>query len=343
MTPNERSRRRISAQWLVASRSTSIAGTARHLLALQAQDLPASRWALGMRTPGATVADVEAAYRSRAIVRAWPLRGTLHAVAAEDLGWLTRITADRLIAGSVRRATELGLDAKQLAVARDVIDRVLVAPMSRDEIYAAFTRAKLDPSAQRGYHLLWNLATRGVICLAGDAYVRCDTWIAAPRALDPDEALGELARRYFRGHGPATRRDLQRWAKLSAAETARAIAVATRDLASHGEHYFDEASAPAADATLALPGFDELILGYDDRTCTLPAAHAAKIVPGGNGIFKATLVENGVAIGTWSRTVRGPKLALAIELFRARAKPSAAAIAAVERYAAFVELAPSWG
>ena len=63
-------------------------GVVAHHLAMQAQDFPASRWAVGSRLPESTEADVLAAYDARTIVRSWPMRGTVHAVAAEDLPWM---------------------------------------------------------------------------------------------------------------------------------------------------------------------------------------------------------------------------------------------------------------
>lgn len=53
-----------------------------------------------------------------------------------------------------------------------------------------------------------------------------------------------------------------------------------------------------------LPGFDEYLLGYGDRTAALAPEHSEAIVPGGNGVFKPTIVVDGEVVGTWRRTVR---------------------------------------
>src|SRR5690349_13483093 len=65
--------------------------------AVQAQDYLGSLWAIGLRTRDATEAGVEAAEARRAIVRTWPMRGTLHFVAADDARWITRLLAPRII------------------------------------------------------------------------------------------------------------------------------------------------------------------------------------------------------------------------------------------------------
>ncbi|HEY0253202.1 MAG TPA: crosslink repair DNA glycosylase YcaQ family protein, partial [Kofleriaceae bacterium] len=102
--------RRVAAQWLVGSAATSVVEVARHMLAVQAQDFAGSKWALGIRAPGTTVADVDAAFAAREIVRAWPMRGTLHVTLAEDLGWLTSLLAPRVVAGAQKRHALLGFD-----------------------------------------------------------------------------------------------------------------------------------------------------------------------------------------------------------------------------------------
>ncbi|MEU4694724.1 winged helix DNA-binding domain-containing protein [Actinoplanes sp. NPDC023714] len=53
----------------------------------------------------------------------------------------------------------------------------------------------------------------------------------------------------------------------------------------------------------ALPGFDEYMLGYKDRSLMASADQLAKIIPGGNGVFQSTLVEDGKVVATWKRTV----------------------------------------
>ena len=40
-----------------------------------------------------------------------------------------------------------------------------------------------------------------------------------------------------------------------------------------------------------LPGFDKFVLGYQDRRAALPAEFADRIVPGGNGMFRPTVVS----------------------------------------------------
>jgi hypothetical protein len=56
----------------------------RWLGAVQAQDYFGALWAVGLRLQNATEADVEQAITAKAIVRTWPMRGTLHFPASQD-------------------------------------------------------------------------------------------------------------------------------------------------------------------------------------------------------------------------------------------------------------------
>ncbi len=142
--------------------------------------------------------------------------------------------------------------------------------------------------------------------------------VPRPRRLEREEALGELAWRYFRSHGPATVRDLVRWGHLMAADARAGLAVARPRLASVDvdgvEHLMDPETPELLDScrreargVFLLPGFDEIILGYHDRRCLLAPEHAGRIVPGANGMFRPTVVSDGQVVGTWKHAGRGAK------------------------------------
>lgn len=146
--------------------------------------------------------------------------------------------------------------------------------------------------------------------------------MARPRRLDHDEALGELALRYFRSHGPARAADLARWSGLTMGDVRRGAVIcgeelATLELDGVTYHFDPESDGLVAGATRVhlLPGFDEYLLGYGDRTAALAREHSEMIVPGGNGIFKPTIVVDGEVVGTWSRIVRTREIVLEVVPF----------------------------
>ena len=308
-------RLRLAAQLLGAQRAASPVEAVRWMLALQAQDLAGVKWSVGLRATGATQSDVEAALDAGEIVRSWPMRGTLHLVAAEDLPWMLELTTSRAIASAARRRTALGITDPEIERAREIAIGALSGARSlgRSALLGTITAGGVSTAGQRGYHLLWYLAQTGTLVMGGDdgrgqTFALLDEWVSEPLRLEPDEALGELARRYFASHGPATVADLVRWSGLTVRHVRRGLEVAGAALVRievEGVAYHlapETLSAPLpAPGVLLLPGFDEYVLGYRDRSAALASEHADVVVPGGNGMFKATIVVDGEVVGTWSR------------------------------------------
>jgi hypothetical protein len=284
------------------------------MLAMQAQDFTGVKWSVALRTTDATEADVEAACDAGEIVRSWPMRGTLHLVAAEDLPWMLELTAPRALASAAQRRAVLGITEAEAEHARDLAVASLPgrSTLTRAALLSAIEAGGVATSGQRGYHLLWYLAQTGTLVLGPTSggqqtFARLESWIGEPRRLDRDEALGELASRYFASHGPAAVDDLTRWSGLTARDVRRGIAVAGRTLRAlelGGRELLVAAAAENVEepaGVLLLPGFDEYMLGYRDRSAMLAPEHSQAIVPGNNGMFKATVVLDGEVVGTWAR------------------------------------------
>ena len=101
---------RLAAQRLAGERHPTVAAAVRTMTALQGQDLPGVLCSAALRTDGGSLTGVRAAMDAGEVVRSWPMRGTLHLVAAEDLGWMIAIGAPRVATSAARRQGELGLD-----------------------------------------------------------------------------------------------------------------------------------------------------------------------------------------------------------------------------------------
>src|SRR5215213_11040938 len=115
MKTSEVARLRLHNQCIGGARFKNPAEAVRWFGAVQAQDYLGSLWALGLRLPGATEASVERAVAERSIVRTWPLRGTLHFVAAEDVRWMLGLLGARTVARAAPRYRQLGLDEATFA------------------------------------------------------------------------------------------------------------------------------------------------------------------------------------------------------------------------------------
>jgi hypothetical protein len=316
---------RLVAQRLAGPAQPTAADAVRGLTAVQAQDYPGALTSVALRTAGRRRPDVEAALDAGEVVRSWPMRGTLHLVAADDLPWLLELLAPRILAGAGGRRERLGLTEVDIEGARAAAIAVLGGGrrLRRDALLAAFAGAGVDVSGQRGYHLLWYLAQTGLLCLgpteAGQQlFVLLDEWVPIRFRRERAEALAELALRYFTGHGPATVKDLARWAGLPLGDARIGLATARPELAAVEVDGVEYLQAPDTADLLAavrdhargvflLPGFDEFVLGYGDRSAVLDPEFAERIVPGGNGMFRPTVVSDGRIVGTWAWTGRGER------------------------------------
>lgn len=287
------------------------------MTAMQGQDLPGVLWSIGQRSPGTDVSQVRAAFTSGELVRSWPLRGTLHVMAAEDLRWVLALTGERALKMGAGTERQLGLDAATFEAAGRVAVHELEGGRrsSRGDLFAALERAGVSTQGQRGVHLLWHLAVSGLIVLGPfdgteQLVVLTEEWIPQRRVLTADAALRELLLRYLTARGPATVADFAWWAKLPVTAVRRAreeLGDMLTELSCDGQSSWAVTSVLEEGANLALrqvlmlPGFDEFLLGYSDRSAALAAHHAPLTVPGGNGVFKPTVVVGGRVVGLWSR------------------------------------------
>jgi len=318
MTAGALRRRRCAAQLLAGPSARAPQAAVAHLLAVQAQDLRAARLALRARGAAARAADVDAALSDeRSLVVTWLLRSTLHLVAAEDLAWLHALSAPVGAASSRRRLGQLGVSEAAAERAVATIERRLAdeGPLTRPQLAERLAAAGLPAEGQAVPHLLGLAARRGSIVLGpagGQAFVLVRDWLGEPaRAADRGVALAELARRYLRGHGPATAADLAAWSGLALGDARAGLAAIARELAATGAGLVDLAGRDAPPERLPprlLPAFDPYLLGWRDRTFAVDPAHARRVHPGG-GILRATAVANGRAVATW--TAPGGVVALA--------------------------------
>jgi hypothetical protein len=319
--------------------------------ALQAQDYVGTLWAIGLRMTGAIEQRIEQAIAERTIVRTWPMRGTLHFVAANDVRWMLALLAPREMASSAGRSRQLDLDAATFARSKEVFAEALQGgkQLTRDEMLQALEQAGIAMTDQRGYHLLVRSAQDGLICFGSrrgkqPTFVLLDEWIPPTQPLARDEALAELTRRYFSGHGPATAQDLMRWAGLTAAEVKRGLEATANELIREtiaNRVYWMPSRAPAPtsgmESVYLLPGFDEYVLGYGDRSAVLDQAYARRICPGDNGMFIPTLVIGGEVTGTWKRTLKKRAVVIEVTPFRPLAPAETQMLSvAADRYGEFL-------
>lgn len=284
---------------------------------VQAQDYLGALWAVGLRLPGASQDEVEQAIADRKFVRTWPARGTLHFVAAQDVRWMLALTASRNILHTAGRYRQLRLEQADFDRSREIIARALQGGnrLPRAALYRALEEAGVSTDGQRGIHILGRLAQEGLICFGPrqgktHVFVLLEEWLHPAEVLPHDQALAELARRYFTSHGPATAQDFAWWSGLPVAEARASLEMARSQLAQEetdGQTYWLPRSAPGKreppGSAHLLPGFDEYLVGYRERSAVLDPLYVLSTNAGG-GMLNPTIVIDGKVVGTWKRVLK---------------------------------------
>ncbi len=323
-------RDRAHSQLLHRPPGASPVGVVAHLLAVQAQDPRSARLAVRSRSNGLLATDIDRELSlNRALVVGWLLRGTLHMVCAEDYGWLLGLTAPGRRAQSLRRLAQEGLAPAEIRRAVQIIERSLAAdgPLTRDALADRVAAADIRAAGQAIVHMIMLTALRGTLIPAATSsdhhsFALTDDWLGTRPAahLDGearDAALGELARRYLEGHGPARDTDLARWAGLGLRDARRGLALIASELADLPGGLLGLRDSPPADAPLGpvlLPSYDPYLLGWEDRSFAVSPANAKLVHPGG-GVLRAVVCVDGLALGTWTARRHKSGLTVAIAPF----------------------------
>jgi Winged helix DNA-binding domain len=302
---------RFSAQLLAGEPARSPVEVAGRLLAIQGQDARGARLAIRARTAGLTAADVDRALTDdRSLLITWLNRGTLHLVRSEDYWWLHRLTAKpQFQIGCLRILARLNVSAHAADTGVGILEQALLADGPLTGAQAAERLVAAGLTADRGAALhtlilanLRGIAVRGPMIGAQQAYVHVRDWLGKPSPEpEPEVALGWLARRYLAGHGPASDRDLARWAGLPLGQVRRGLAVIASELRERPDGLAELASARCDESSLPPPrllgAFDPVLLGWTSREPILGDYQGIVTV---NGLFRAFALVDGRAAGIWT-------------------------------------------
>ena len=351
MTPREVASRRLVSQRLVGAKSRTPREVVRRLAAVQAQDYAGAKWAVAQRMLDATDAVIERAFARGAILRTHVLRPTWHFVTPADIRWLLSLTAPRVHAANASMYRRLSLDAATFSRSNAALAAALQAGrhLTRDELRRALARAGVAAEgALRMTYLMMRAELDGVVCSGPRrakqfTYALLEERVGPAKALERDEALAELARRFFASRGPATVHDFAKWSGLTLADARRGLGDVSRDFEHETldgtAHWFAAAARPerkrSATAHL-LSIYDEYLSGYRDRSAVVSPTIAARDAAMGNALTSIVVVD-GRIVGTWRRSVKTGGVAVKVELFGRLTQAQRGAVAtAVRRYGAFL-------
>ncbi len=340
---------RIQPQGLAGPPFATPAEVVAWLGAVQAQEYPGGKWALGLRMQAATDCLVDQAYKDGAILRTHVLRPTWHFVTPADIRWMLEMTAPRVNAGNAYMYRQQKLDEQLFDRSSTVIAGALQGGryLTRAELGMVLTEARIAAEGIRLGYIIMRAELGALICsgpMRGKQFTYALLEERAPQAkqLPHDEALAELTHRYFRGHGPATVRDFSWWSGLTVSEAKSGLELAAADL-SHQEidgqaYWFSEEILPAgqpAPTAFLLPTYDEILVGYDafnkNRLGHLDASEGY--------VFNASIMVNGRVVGRWKRILKKDRVEIDVIPFNHLASADLEAIRqAAEQYAQFLGL-----
>ena len=357
MKRSDIARLRLDNQRLSRPSFTNPAEVARWFGAIQSQDLPGSLYAIGVRMRHATEALVERSLAAGSIVRSWPMRRTIHCMAAEDARWMIRTLAPRGIARMKPYHRQMRITDDDLYRTGKVLESALArTQLTRPELYQRINDAGVSTATPgvptRGLHLLVHWAQAGLICIAArrdkqPTFALLEEWTPRGRDLSGDDALAELASIYMRAHAPATTKDFAWRTGLTVTEAKRALLLVGDLLKSvrvEGVEYWLMRDTPAPPSgrlpLLLLPAFDEYTVAYADRSIAVEPSLLPSI---SNGLAANILIKGRIA-GTWKRTLLSDgTLAVSPSPLRVLNRHEQTELArAAGRYAAFLgtKLAP---
>jgi hypothetical protein len=347
MTANDIIRHRLHQQQLERPSFTKAGDVVSWLGAVQAQDYLGVLWSVGQRVKKAAEPDVEKAIADKTVVRTWPMRGTLHFVSPKDVRWMLKYLTPRVFSRMAGMLKKEGIDGKVLLKSKKRWIKALEGGkrLTRDEMYQVLEDGKISTADTRGLHLLACMAQEGVICFGPrkgkqQTFTLLDEWLPSYPMLTREEALRELALRYFTSHGPATIEDFMWWAGLTKADATIAINEVKPEVTSaiiSGKTYWlsPHHSVTAIDAAKAylLPTFDEYGIAYKDRSAIISSSDYKKV----GGQFMSAIVIKGKIAGVWRRTFKNEDVVIEAKPFGNFSKADRLAVdAAAGRYSNFI-------
>ena len=303
--------------------------------AAHAQVMPAAELSIGLRTTGATRADVRhALWAERSLVKTFGPRGTVHLLPAQDLPtWAGALSAApppaRTFPEGVRLSpdqTEAVLDAVAAALedADLTVDELTEAvveragPWAGDLVMPAFQG--LWPRWRQALHLA---GMRGALCFGPTrgrkvTYTSPRRWLPSFQPAEGPTSLAKVVKGYLHAYGPATPQQFAHWLdapRTWAAALFDSLAGELEQVEVDGTRAWVAAGDTTAPPTpprgvRLLPYFDAYayVVGNQPRELLYPGRAAERA----SGNFQV-LVVDGVVAGVWQQRRSGRKLDVTVE------------------------------
>jgi len=291
--------------------------------------------------------DLSEALRRRHAVRATMMRGTIHVMTAKDYLAMRGVMQPVLTRGLSpvkMAAAKLDMDAV-VSSARKLFVQPHTFDAAREALVAQFPKANdraLGHVARMMLPLVMVPTEDPWPFPAAAEFQLAESWLGktVPTATD----ASSLVLRYFAAFGPASIADAQSWSGLqglrAVVEKLRPKLRTFRD--PRGRELFDLPDAPRPDEDTPapmrfLPEFDNVLLGYQDRSRIMADAHKPYVLLPGLRVA-STVTVDGLVVATWRIDRTKKQSTISVHLLEKLPKRTVADIEAeAERVVQFME------
>lgn len=303
--------------------------------AMQAQDYNYFRWAIGIRQRIPQLVGLQEAFAKAELLRLHLLRCTVQVVSQTDIGWLLPLCKERNLRTlqSWHKSINVSFSESHFEEITRAMQELLAGGKSLPK------RAIAEELAFLGFLLDDRLLTfllvrseiEGLLC-SGQMQGREATWALLSErvpticSLTPNEALKQLAVKYFRSHSPASLEDFTWWSGLPKTQCKKALTLIANEIEEIKVEeetmylYHNTLDCPDyARKVLLLPPYDEYLIGYKSRWVALEKKHTAK-AHNNFGIFKPVILHEGRVVGNWKASIDKQAENLLTELFAEKSK-----------------------
>ncbi|NDV82282.1 winged helix DNA-binding domain-containing protein [Bacteroides sp. 51] len=324
---------RVLSQQLSASQFDQPKDLVKWMGAMQAQEYTMAKWAIGARLKSSSLQQVEEALERGEIIRTHVMRPTWHFVPAEDLRWMLQLSGERVKKAYDSYAKRFGIPESTHTKCGKIFEKILRDNnhLTKLEIGEELIRAGVLDDPNTAHYFINRAEATGQVCSGREknkkfTYALIDERIAPTKELHKEEALAELARRYFRSHSPASLQDFLWWSGLTITETRKAINLISDELNKDrfaSQELFIHQSwveyKPCDDVLHFLPPFDEYLISYKDRSAVLDPKHYPKAF-NNFGTFYPVILHNGKIIGNWERVTKKGGVSIETTFFEKKTK-----------------------
>jgi DNA glycosylase AlkZ-like len=306
LTQRELNRALLARQLLLEHADVSIPRALEKMGGLQAQYAPSMYIGLWSRVANFERDALTKALEKRKVVQGTLQRATIHLVSRRDY-WPFEIAVRDARREAWRRPAGRADSLKKLpGAAKRLKPRLADGPLTRAELEKVVGGGAQVVNGVGMYVSLVRAPPSGTWeHRRADIYADAEAWVGAP-AIEYEDALQHVVRRYLGGFGPAALKDIADWAGLPPKEIAKALdRMRLRHFAGpSGENLVDLPRAPLPDGDTPapvrfLPVWDATLLVHARNKGILPERYRSRIFNTKTPHSVNTFLVDGEVAGTW--------------------------------------------